>query len=119
MATTTLELVGKAKAFPPSKYAINTQSGLVFFEVSSWKRKAEGVEVRYLKRLVGHPGTWLKVKFNPKQEAWILGQLEAQGPKALAKLYALEHKCCAKCGSPLSDPLSLERGIGPDCWKSF
>jgi len=23
---------------------------------------------------------------------------------------------CANCGRPLTDPLSIERGIGPDCW---
>lgn len=23
---------------------------------------------------------------------------------------------CANCGRPLTDPLSVERGIGPDCW---
>jgi hypothetical protein len=23
---------------------------------------------------------------------------------------------CANCGHPLTDPVSIERGIGPDCW---
>jgi hypothetical protein len=23
---------------------------------------------------------------------------------------------CIRCGSPLQDPKSVERGIGPDCW---
>ena len=23
---------------------------------------------------------------------------------------------CANCGRPLEDPVSIERGIGPDCW---
>jgi hypothetical protein len=24
---------------------------------------------------------------------------------------------CANCGRPLNDPLSIGRGIGPDCWE--
>lgn len=24
---------------------------------------------------------------------------------------------CADCGRPLTDPTSIERGIGPDCWS--
>ena len=24
---------------------------------------------------------------------------------------------CANCGRPLTDPQSVERGIGPDCWE--
>jgi hypothetical protein len=25
---------------------------------------------------------------------------------------------CKRCGRPLSDPESLERGVGPDCWAA-
>jgi hypothetical protein len=85
---------------------------------AGWHKTKE-VTIHHVKRLVGHPGPWLKVKFNDQQLTWILTQLEAQGHKELAKLYALEHNCCAKCGSPLSDELSLARGIGPKCWLSF
>jgi hypothetical protein len=24
---------------------------------------------------------------------------------------------CANCGRPLGDPVSIDRGIGPDCWE--
>lgn len=24
---------------------------------------------------------------------------------------------CANCGRPLTDPVSIDRGIGPDCWE--
>jgi hypothetical protein len=37
--------------------------------------------------------------------------------------YALDEKAevfmelsCSFCGKPLTDPVSIERGIGPDCW---
>lgn len=26
---------------------------------------------------------------------------------------------CANCGRPLNDPLSIDRGIGPDCWEAI
>lgn len=26
---------------------------------------------------------------------------------------------CANCGRPLDDPMSIERGIGPDCWQKI
>jgi hypothetical protein len=26
---------------------------------------------------------------------------------------------CANCGRPLADPLSIGRGIGPDCWQEI
>lgn len=25
-------------------------------------------------------------------------------------------KACGNCGQPLTDPISIRRGIGPDCW---
>lgn len=109
---------GKWGAFPASKYAINTKSGLVFFEVKAWK-KTPSETIHYVKRLVGHPGDWLRTPLDANQQAWLLEQMKAQGPKALAKVFADEHKVCGKCGSPLSDELSLARGIGPVCWESF
>lgn len=32
--------------------------------------------------------------------------------------YAVQHEgCCGRCGMVLTDPVSIERGIGPECWK--
>lgn len=28
-------------------------------------------------------------------------------------------KACGNCGQPLTDPLSIRRGIGPDCWAKM
>lgn len=114
----TLNITGPASAFPASKYAINTQSGMVYFEVKDWKKSPE-VTVRYVRRLIGHPGDWLRTKFDSKQQAWILTQLEAQTPAALAKLFSEVFTCCAKCQSPLSDETSVALGLGPVCRESF
>lgn len=34
------------------------------------------------------------------------------------KGWTVQHKdCCARCARTLTDPQSIERGFGPDCWK--
>ncbi len=38
-----------------------------------------------------------------------------QADKLHAALIALMF--CANCGRPLTDPVSIDRGIGPDCWE--
>lgn len=121
MSTATLagpKVEGPAAAFPPSKYAINTQSGMVWFEVKHWK-KTKDVTIAYVRRLTGHPGDWLRTKFNPAQQKWILEQLEQQTPATLAKVFADHFTCCAKCLSPLSDELSVSLGLGPVCREAF
>jgi hypothetical protein len=55
----------------------------------------------------------------PRKAAWLAADLRARGehPHAdqlHAALVALMF--CANCGRPLADPVSVERGIGPDCW---
>lgn len=55
----------------------------------------------------------------PRKAAKLAGQARERGdhPHAdelHAALVALMF--CANCGRPLVDPVSIERGIGPDCW---
>ena len=56
----------------------------------------------------------------PRKAAKLAEQARARGdhPHAdelHAALIALMY--CANCGRPLVDPVSIERGIGPDCWE--
>jgi hypothetical protein len=40
--------------------------------------------------------------------------------KFIPEGYKIEHAGkCGKCGRELTDPLSIERGIGPDCWETL
>jgi hypothetical protein len=55
----------------------------------------------------------------PRKAAKFAGECRANNSRPhadrlQAALAALMY--CANCGRPLSDPLSIERGIGPDCW---
>lgn len=112
-------LAGPAAAFPASKYAVQTtQSGIVYFEVKAWK-KDKGTTIHYLRRLVGHPGDWLRTKPTHAQQTWLLEQLELQTPAALSLLFSQVFTCCSRCESPLSDEVSVATGLGPVCRKAF
>lgn len=55
----------------------------------------------------------------PRKAAQLAADARARGDhphadKLHTVLVALMH--CANCGRPLTDPLSIGRGIGPDCW---
>ena len=58
----------------------------------------------------------------PRKAARLASQCRSQGndPHA-AKLHAalVALMFCANCGRPLADPLSIDRGIGPDCWPKI
>lgn len=62
-----------------------------------------------------------KSKYTPdtkpvKVIQWAIKQVR-EG-KALPEGYSIQHegRCC-RCGRTLTDPLSIERGIGPECWE--
>lgn len=56
----------------------------------------------------------------PRKAADLAAEARARGDQAYAgKLETLLGALtrCANCGHPLTDPLSVRRGIGPDCWE--
>jgi hypothetical protein len=55
----------------------------------------------------------------PRKAAKLAAEARARGDHPHAdRLHAelISLMFCAKCGRPLEDPVSVERGIGPDCW---
>jgi hypothetical protein len=55
----------------------------------------------------------------PRKAAKLAAESRARGDDPHAhKLHAVlvALMFCANCGRPLADPVSVERGIGPDCW---
>lgn len=81
-----------------------------------------GTETVYARVLADHLGAdrhRLYAENWPRKAATIAAACRARGehPRAdqlHAALVALMY--CANCGRPLADPVSIERGIGPDCW---
>ena len=63
-----------------------------------------------------------KSEFVPGSKEYDVGQWALQtviGGKLIPDGYDIEHAGrCGKCGKMLTDPESLERGIGPECWKT-
>ena len=58
----------------------------------------------------------------PRKAARLASEARARGDnphaeKLQSALVALMF--CANCGRPLADPLSIDRGIGPDCWQKI
>lgn len=102
---------------PDSKYAlVNSEGVIVFYEVKTGKGKWDGMQ--FLDRLVGAPGDWQRypVKGQAKAQTMMLLNMDA---KASAILFSKHFTICAVCGSPLSDPESVARGLGPICAERF
>lgn len=49
---------------------------------------------------------------------WALRQVSQN--KELPSGYSVKHegKCC-RCGRTLTDPISIDRGVGPECWEKM
>lgn len=112
---------------PPCKYAVDADNGAkVYVEVVERKGGR-----RYLNRLLGAPGDWQRIFMGAKDVThWAakvraatyvdpVGGAHHAGPKAAAIRFSREFKCCSACGSPLSDPESEARGMGPICAAKF
>lgn len=72
----------------------------------------------FIKMLVGSPGDYQKVDMPPALRASVLQAIEADPKKAMED-YGKQSGVCGKCHSPLTDPVSLQRGIGPKCYAKL
>lgn len=48
---------------------------------------------------------------------WLLGLLRKD--QLPSKALVFHEGSCGICGRPLTDPTSIQRGIGPDCWSKI
>lgn len=84
----------------------------MFYEVTDGKGRWKGY--KFLKRLIGAPGQYQKNPVGASERPALFKAIEADPNKAMTD-YGLQSKVCGKCASPLSDPVSIARGIGPKC----
>jgi hypothetical protein len=86
-----------------------------------WMDRA-GTESVFARVLADHLGADRHVLYAenwPRRAARLAADARARGndPHADKLQSALVRLMfCANCGRPLADPISVERGIGPDCW---
>ncbi len=68
----------------------------------------------FITMLVGAPGDYRKVKMSKERREAILDAID-KDPKQAMVDYGLQSGVCGRCHSPLTDPDSLARGLGPVC----
>jgi hypothetical protein len=102
---------------PAGRYAIlhSERGDWWFFEVSK-PTQGRWDGYTFIKRLIGAPGDYKKLDMSPAERAGWLDAIE-RDPKHAMIDYGLQSGVCGRCSSPLSDPTSLARGMGPDCAK--
>lgn len=101
---------------PDSSYALDTPDGIYFYRVRTGKGRWAGFQ--FVDRLIGHPGDFLRVPVKGANRMATL-KLIALDPKGAAIEFSRRFTVCAVCGSPLTDPESMERGLGPVCAERF
>lgn len=109
---------------PKSKYAIpafhlvgaladyRLDGDLLFVEIREYRG------VRYLRRLTGAPGDFLRSRLSVRDALAVLRVLEG-GAREYIRKFGEHFVCCGKCGAPLTDPESRERFLGPDCARQL
>lgn len=101
---------------PESCYALEQSNGLAFYEIQNGKGKYKGSQ--FIVKLIGAPGDWRKITLKGTARSAVMAQIR-KDPLAAAVRYSREFTCCAACNSPLSDPESVARGMGPVCITRF
>ena len=68
----------------------------------------------FVKMLIGAPGSYRKESLKVGAAMKVLERINEDPKKAMLD-YGLQSGVCGRCSSPLTDPDSLARGIGPKC----
>lgn len=112
------------RSAPKSKYAIPVED----VEVNLTKTKIHGdylfVEVReymgnlYMRKLHGSLGGFTRVRVD-NQDAVEIMKIIATDPYKYARTFGQIYSCCGSCGAELTDPVSRELQLGPECRKKF
>lgn len=111
-------------ALPKSRYAVhvdefeladldvNLHGNLAFFEIREYMGHL------YMRQLVGSVGSFNRVKLS-NNDVIKISKVIARGPRHWAILFGIEYSCCGSCGAELTDPVSRELQLGPECRKKF
>ena len=106
------------KDLPASKYALDTPEGMKFYEIQIGKPGTKWDGYRFVSHLVGAPGDWMKYPVKGQARTELLAEISVDAREAAVR-FSLNFTVCAVCGSPLSDPESMARGLGPVCAERF
>lgn len=99
---------------PPGRYALNTDGREWKFYQVDQPKDGRWKGYTFIKRLIGAPGDYKKLDMSPATRMAALSDIERDPRQAMIN-YGLQSGVCGRCSSPLSDPESLARGLGPIC----
>ena len=109
---------------PKSKYAVPVSEldisledtpltgDLLFIEVKEYMNNL------YMRRLTGSVGGYTRHKV-PSQDSITIMNIIAKDPYKYAKIFGQHYSCCGSCGAELTDPVSRDLQLGPECRKKF
>ena len=72
----------------------------------------------YMRRLTGSVGGFTRHKV-PSQDSMVIMDIIAKDPYKYAKIFGQHYSCCGSCGAELTDPVSRDLQLGPECRKKF
>jgi hypothetical protein len=109
---------------PKSKYAIPVSELDISLEGTPLTGDLLFIEVKeymgnlYMRRLTGSVGGFTRHRV-PSQDSITIMNLISQDPYKYAKIFGQHYSCCGSCGAELTDPVSRDLQLGPECRKKF
>jgi hypothetical protein len=109
---------------PKSKYAIPNAELDISLESTKLTGDHLFVEIReymgnlYMRRLHGSVGAFTRTRLAPADAITIVNHI-AQDPYKYTRTFGEIYSCCGSCGAELTDPISRELQLGPECRKKF
>lgn len=111
------EVDALAKQVPAGRYALpkrnpTADNDVTFFEVAELRNGAHVIRM-----LVGAPGAFQAHPMKLRMQ-WFAYTHLLEGLEDAAVLFGRKTRRCYKCNSPLTNRISRDAGIGPDCRKA-
>jgi hypothetical protein len=109
---------------PKSKYAIPVSELDISLEGTPLTGDLLFIEVKeymgnlYMRRLTGSVGGFTRHRV-PSQDSVTIMNVISQDPYKYAKIFGQHYSCCGSCGAELTDPVSRDLQLGPECRKKF
>ena len=109
---------------PKSKYAVPVDELDISLEDTPLTGDLLFLEIReymgnlYMRRLTGSVGGFTRHKV-PSQDSIVIMDIIAKDPYKYAKIFGQHYSCCGSCGAELTDPVSRDLQLGPECRTKF
>ena len=110
---------------PKSKYAVpNIELDMSLTPATKLTGDHLFIEIKeymgnlYMRRLHGSVGAFVRTRVSNEDAVTIMNHI-SKDPYKYAKIFGQIYSCCGSCGAELTDPISRELQLGPECRKKF